>query len=774
MYRNGCRKRVYPTSSTPCTITRPPASHLPKRRRLIPAELLHSRSVSPVSDTHRPVSPSSVSPRPVSPSSVSPRPVSPTPSVGPDRPGVSSTVPGSAVRGTGRGKGRGKGKNFGVRGPSEGGRGKRKGQRGKGKGRGGKKGRDNSTNSPAVLTTRGRGDPDNSATSPAVLDSSTTTPASKGKGKGKDKKPPPPNRRPSKDTPTDIRIPPKHPFTEEVGPTQPLPESANALDFFMQMFDQDLMEHIVAQTNLYATTRDNHRAATWTDMTVPEFKSFLGTMMLMGITQLPHLHNYWSTNGLLGAPHVVQAFPRDRFMRILRELHFNDNTTAVPRGQPGYDRAHKVRPVIDSISEKCLTLYKPHKENSVDEAMVKFKGRSSLKQFMPKKPIKRGYKVWCRCDSHNGFTCCFQVYLGKTDSPEKDLGIRATLDMTQDIFDKGYHIYCDNFFSCPQLCVRLEEKKTYCIGTVRNDRVGFTRFNKQQKKALKKGEDLSNVEYIRPLSTTDHSRSEVDTSCGGNVDDTDDDDDANNADSDEVSSIVSTDEVHPPTSSAVVPSSDDTSSSPAVDPRDDPNCYPVHCFCWRDRKHVYFVNNVTMPWEVTTVNRKQKDGTSVAYPCPLAVDLYNKYMGGVDMADAMRRLYSTSRKSKHKWYMRLFWFLLDTCIVNAYILQCESPNHRPTHSIGKKRKQVFQTQLDFVLELAGELVTAHNSRKRIGRPTIMPRNETRVTKHVPFEYDAPRQCKVCSSKQSRKRTKYGCAECGVPLCITPCFGTFHR
>ena len=65
-----------------------------------------------------------------------------------------------------------------------------------------------------------------------------------------------------------------------------------------------------------------------------------------------------------------------------------------------------MRPVIDNILEKCLTLYKPHRENAVDKAMVKFKGRSTLKQYMPLKPIKRGFKVWCRCDSHNEFTCC--------------------------------------------------------------------------------------------------------------------------------------------------------------------------------------------------------------------------------------------------------------------------------------------------------------------------------------------------------------------------------
>ena len=58
------------------------------------------------------------------------------------------------------------------------------------------------------------------------------------------------------------------------------------------------------------------------------------------------------------------------------------------------------------------------------------------------------------------------------------------------------------------------------------------------------------------------------------------------------------------------------------------------------------------------------------------------YGWGRYMADQKRKLYSCSRKSKKKWYMRIFWFLLDTAVVNAHILECESPNHRPARSIG--------------------------------------------------------------------------------------------
>ena len=60
----------------------------------------------------------------------------------------------------------------------------------------------------------------------------------------------------------------------------------------------------------------------------------------------------------------------------------------------------KMRPVIDHLAEKFTSLYEPHKEVSVDEAMIKFTGRSSIKQYMPMKPIKRGIKVYTHKVSH--------------------------------------------------------------------------------------------------------------------------------------------------------------------------------------------------------------------------------------------------------------------------------------------------------------------------------------------------------------------------------------
>ena len=57
-------------------------------------------------------------------------------------------------------------------------------------------------------------------------------------------------------------------------------------------------------------------------------------------------------------------------------------------------------------------MYNPNKQVSIDEAMIPYKGQSSKKQYLPKKPVKRGFKIWMRGDSINGYISELEVYTG--------------------------------------------------------------------------------------------------------------------------------------------------------------------------------------------------------------------------------------------------------------------------------------------------------------------------------------------------------------------------
>ena len=122
----------------------------------------------------------------------------------------------------------------------------------------------------------------------------------------------------------------------------------------------------------------------------------------MRVNELPEIRDYWSTNDQLHYFPVASHISRKRFMELSTYLHFANNENIAAHGQPEYDRLAKVRPVIIALQKSFLEVYNPHRENAVDEAMIKFKRRSSLKQYLPMKPIEREFKVWVRADSHNG------------------------------------------------------------------------------------------------------------------------------------------------------------------------------------------------------------------------------------------------------------------------------------------------------------------------------------------------------------------------------------
>ena len=250
-------------------------------------------------------------------------------------------------------------------------------------------------------------------------------------------------------TPTPFTI---SPFSSPVGPKVNIPESP--ADTFELLFTPAFLGDIVEQSNLYAKeVMGEERYSSWDKITTEELKAYLGFCILMGINRLPALEDYWSKDPMYHYSPIADRITRDRYRDISRYLHFVDNSTLTPRGSPGYDRLGKVRPVIDHLSARFLDLYDPHREVAVDEAMIKFTGRSTLKQFMPMKPVKRGIKVWALADSHNGYFHKFQVYSGKEGSGEKQLGQRVVKDLTQHLKGKNHHIFLITFSPARSCCV---------------------------------------------------------------------------------------------------------------------------------------------------------------------------------------------------------------------------------------------------------------------------------------------------------------------------------
>ena len=101
----------------------------------------------------------------------------------------------------------------------------------------------------------------------------------------------------------------------------------------------------------------------------------------------------------------------NRFFAILNNLHLVDNSLMQQHGIEGFDKLYKVRNFINNIRVNFLSNYDPHQEQAIYEAMIKYKGRTSLKQYMPMKPVKRSSKMWCRAGSKSFYLCDFDIIL---------------------------------------------------------------------------------------------------------------------------------------------------------------------------------------------------------------------------------------------------------------------------------------------------------------------------------------------------------------------------
>ena len=90
-------------------------------------------------------------------------------------------------------------------------------------------------------------------------------------------------------------------------------------------------------------------------------------------------------NNLIGNNAIQNTMIRNRFCEILQNLRLANNTY-----DEKTDRVLKVRPVIDHLNKKFAEVLSNNKEECIDEYMVKFKGRSGIKQYIKSKSIKWG------------------------------------------------------------------------------------------------------------------------------------------------------------------------------------------------------------------------------------------------------------------------------------------------------------------------------------------------------------------------------------------------
>lgn len=286
------------------------------------------------------------------------------------------------------------------------------------------------------------------------------------------------------------RDPPNINFSTEARLLQEVEDKTSPLAYLNLFLNEDSYEQIATETNRYAEQylqgkilSAKSRFKKWVATTANEVRVFMALILAMGLISQIDVTDYWTTNPVTSTPFFPACMARDRFLLILTFLHLNDNTFYIPRGNENYNPLFKLGDIFRQIISSFGRAYYPHQQLALDEGMVPWRGNLSFRVYNPDKPTKYGIKAYMICDATNGYCTRFKLYTGKSSTPPSRNG--ATYDLTMDLlrgyFGRGHILYCDNYYSSPQLFLDLWGLGIGATGTVRSNRKGMPQLIKDSR-----------------------------------------------------------------------------------------------------------------------------------------------------------------------------------------------------------------------------------------------------------------------------------------------------
>ena len=203
------------------------------------------------------------------------------------------------------------------------------------------------------------------------------------------------------------------------------------------------------------------------------------------------------------------------------------------------------------------------------------------------------------------------------------------------------------------------------------------------------------------------------------------------------------------------------------------SCKGILALRWHDKKDVYVISTKHSGAEMVDTGKiRRKRGEEETVLKPTCVLEYNRGMGGVDKQDQRLACFPVMRKCL-KGYRKIFFYMFDIAIYNAYVLYSKLPTSQK------------QSIVNFRLNLAEDMLcnlSLPNYPTR-GRPTqsespirLQAKQWAHFPEHIPAtnkKQHPAKRCHVCMKHNIRSETTWQCKTCLVPLHIPNCFQKFH-
>lgn len=289
---------------------------------------------------------------------------------------------------------------------------------------------------------------------------------------------------------TQIFHPPRATFTppvEFIRPALKLTDQSTPLEIVKHFLTSPTLQRICIETNRYVDQAGPLTAFRgWRQLHEDELWRFLAVKIMMGINKKPSYKDYWTKNPLLHTPFFGSAMSRSRFEGILRAIHFSNNEDIRPGSK---NRFFKLGDFMNNLFRDFRRAVSPGEYLTLDETLLLFKGRLSIRQYNPKKRARFGIKLFFLLDATTRFILAVLPYQGKATRildpawiSDMGFGGAAVLTMLREYFFNNHRVVIDNYFLSPTLAQKLLEKDTFVLGTVKKNRKCMPKFSTKLKK----------------------------------------------------------------------------------------------------------------------------------------------------------------------------------------------------------------------------------------------------------------------------------------------------
>ena len=116
------------------------------------------------------------------------------------------------------------------------------------------------------------------------------------------------------------------------------------------LLDNNLLKHITEETKLYSIQTTGKSINVTTD----KMEQYLSILVRTTVTKLSHVRNVLDPKYKVSS--ISNIISINRFEKIRKYFHFNDNETNFQSSDPNYDTLYKVSSVMDSVLKKCLQI----------------------------------------------------------------------------------------------------------------------------------------------------------------------------------------------------------------------------------------------------------------------------------------------------------------------------------------------------------------------------------------------------------------------------------